>query len=128
VAAGRGLTQEEELAVAKGQIWSGADAKAAGLVDALGGYQKAVALAKEAAGIAEETAVAIRPFPEARDPFAALLEDAFDGDLDSPGTRALLRSLTHVAEALAPLIQAAETLTADPRSQTLQSPVTFPVK
>ncbi|GAB4371334.1 MAG: S49 family peptidase [Kiloniellaceae bacterium] len=133
VAAGRGLTRDEVLAVAKGQVWSGADAKAAGLVDELGGYQKALALAKGAAGIAEDAAVAVRAFPEERDPFAAFLEDTLGGNLgggeiDSPGLRALLRGLARVAQALAPLVQAVESLTADPRSQTLQSPGAFPVR
>lgn len=128
VAAGRGLTREEVLAVAKGQVWSGADAKAAGLVDELGGYRKALALAKGAAGLAEDTAVAVRPFPEARDPFAAFLEDAFGSEIDSPGLRALLRGLARVAQALAPLVQAAETLTGDPRSHALRSPGAVPLK
>jgi protease-4 len=127
VADGRGLAREEVLAVAKGQIWSGADAKAAGLVDELGGYQKALSLAKGAAGIAVDADVRLRPFPAERDPFAAFLEDALGG-IESPGMRALLRSLARVAEALAPLVQAAETLTGDPRSHTLQSPQAIPLR
>src|SRR3546814_14031573 len=54
VAAGRGLSREEVLAEAKGKIWSGADAKATGLVAALGGYRTAIALAKDAAGRAAD--------------------------------------------------------------------------
>src|SRR3546814_4858257 len=72
VAEGRGLTREQVLAVAKGQIWSGADAKEAGLVDALGGYSTAVDLAKEAAAIPADAEVQLRPFPAQRDLFAAL--------------------------------------------------------
>ena len=128
VAAGRGLDRQAVLAVAKGQIWSGADAQEAGLVDALGGYRTALSLAKEAAGIAAEDAVRLQPFPEQRDPFAAFFEDILGGEIDSPGTRALLRSLARVAGALAPLVQAAESVTADPRSHTLQSPHTIPVR
>jgi len=127
VAAGRGLAREEVLAVAKGQIWSGADAKAAGLVDELGGYRKALSLAKGAAGIAEDDAVRLRPFPAERDPFAAFLEDALGG-IESPAMSALLRSLARITGALAPLVQAAETLTADPRSHALQSPQAVPVR
>ncbi len=74
VAAGRGLSQEYVLTVAKGQIWSGADAKEAGLVDALGGYRTALDLAKAAAELPEDAAVRLRPFPEARDPFEILDE------------------------------------------------------
>ncbi len=122
VAAGRGLTQEAVLGVAKGQIWSGADAQKVGLVDALGGYRKALSLAKEAAGIAEETAVRLRPFPEPRDPFKALLEDALGGKIESPATLSLIRSLARLAQALAPLTEAAEMLSADPRGHSLQAP------
>jgi len=128
VAAGRGLTQEQVLAVAKGQIWSGADAKEAGLVDALGGYRTAIDLAKDAAGLAAEVTVQLRPFPAERDPFAALLEDAFGGGIESPATLKLLRSLARAAELLAPLVQAAEMASGDPRSHTLQSPVTTPAR
>jgi len=124
VAAGRGLTQEAVLAVAKGQIWSGADAKEAGLVDTLGGYRKALSLAKEAAGIAEATAVRLRPFPEPRDPFAALLEDALGGEIESPAALSMIRSFARLVQALAPLTEAAEMLSGDPRSHSLQAPAT----
>ena len=44
VAAGRKLTPDKVEEVAKGQIWSGADAKARGLVDELGGLAMAIKL------------------------------------------------------------------------------------
>jgi protease-4 len=128
VAEGRGLTREEVLAAAKGQIWSGADAMAAGLVDALGGYRTAVALAKETAGLPADARVTLQPFPEDRDPFAAFFEDTLGGSIESPGVKALLRGLARVATALAPLVEASETLTRDPRSLTLHSPATSPVR
>jgi protease-4 len=128
VAEGRGLTREEVLAAAKGQIWSGADAMEAGLVDALGGYRTAVALAKETAGLPADARVTLQPFPEDRDPFAAFFEDTLGGSIESPGVKALLRGLARVATALAPLVEASETLTRDPRSLTLQSPATSPVR
>ncbi|MGF1630731.1 MAG: signal peptide peptidase SppA [Kiloniellaceae bacterium] len=128
VAAGRGMTREAVLAVAKGQIWSGADAREAGLVDALGGYRRAIELAKDAAGLPADRDVQLRPFPAARHPFAALLEDTLGGNIESPATLSLLRSLARVAEVLAPLVQAAESVGSDPRSHTLQAPVTVPVR
>jgi protease-4 len=121
VAAGRDLTREEVLAVAQGQVWTGADAKAAGLVDELGGYRRAIAIAKEVAGISNDTEVQLRSFPEARDPFAAFLEDALGGSIDSPAMRAMIRSLARVAQALGPLIETVERLSADPRSHTLRT-------
>src|SRR3546814_2963024 len=91
VAEGRGLTREQVLAVAKGQIWSGADAKEAGLVDALGGYSTAVDLAKEAAAIPVDAEVQLRPFPAQRDLFAALLEDVLSGDIQRSELQSLMR-------------------------------------
>src|SRR6202011_2282066 len=46
VADGRHMTQEEVEKVAKGRVWTGADAKAHGLVDELGGFAVALRLAK----------------------------------------------------------------------------------
>ena len=45
-------TPRQVEAVAKGRVWSGADAQGASLVDVLGGFGTALALAKQAAGIA----------------------------------------------------------------------------
>ncbi|HXW78352.1 MAG TPA: signal peptide peptidase SppA [Acidimicrobiales bacterium] len=50
VAAGRGLPIEKVLDVAKGRVWSGADAVSLGLVDELGGLERAMALALELSG------------------------------------------------------------------------------
>ena len=47
VAAGRHLTPDAVEAIAQGRVWSGEEAKANGLVDALGGYEVALRLAKE---------------------------------------------------------------------------------
>ncbi|MEQ8356439.1 MAG: signal peptide peptidase SppA [Kiloniellaceae bacterium] len=120
VASGRGLTQDEVLAVAKGQIWSGADAKEAGLVDELGGYRKAIDIAKEVAGIPSDSEVQLRAFPERRDPFSAFFEDTLGGQIDSPAMLSVIRSLARLAQALAPLVETLETLGSDARSHTLQ--------
>ncbi len=57
-----------------------------------------------------------------RDPFEAFLEDVLGSALDSPGLDALARGFARLAAALAPLLEAAERLNADPRSQTLRAP------
>ncbi|OFJ54298.1 signal peptide peptidase SppA [Mycolicibacterium grossiae] len=51
VAAGRGMTVEAVDAVARGRVWTGADALEHGLVDQLGGLRTAVDRAKALAGI-----------------------------------------------------------------------------
>ncbi len=51
VAAGRGLTAERVHEIARGRVWTGADAVGLGLVDELGGLEKATAIARRRAGL-----------------------------------------------------------------------------
>lgn len=52
VAAGRNLTEQQVDAIGQGRVWSGADALRIGLVDELGGFKQAVAVAADRAGVA----------------------------------------------------------------------------
>ena len=54
VAEGRGMTGEKVEELARGRVWTGAQAFEAGLVDELGGYETALASAKELAGLDAE--------------------------------------------------------------------------
>jgi protease-4 len=63
VAQGRNLTTEAVDAVARGRIWTGADALERGLVDELGGLRTAVRRAKVLAGLDEDTEVRVVSFP-----------------------------------------------------------------
>jgi len=54
VAAGRRSSPEKIDAVAQGRVWAGTDARRLGLVDRLGDYDDAVALAAELAGLGED--------------------------------------------------------------------------
>ncbi len=51
VAAGRGLSAERVHELAKGRVWTGADAHEHGLVDELGGIEEATAIARRRAGL-----------------------------------------------------------------------------
>ncbi len=51
VATGRNLPREKVLSLADGRVFTGSQAKAVGLVDSLGGLQKAIAKAAEMAGV-----------------------------------------------------------------------------
>jgi protease-4 len=51
VAAGRGMNKDQVRALADGRIFSGEQAKTAGLVDQLGGFEDAIALAASKAGV-----------------------------------------------------------------------------
>lgn len=121
VARGRALAPEQVLQAAKGQVWTGEDALELGLVDQLGGLQRAVALAREAAGIGPSAPIRIEVFPEPGDPFEDLLHQALGGEIKSSGALALLGVLARVARAVVPLAEALERLTGDPRAQSLRA-------
>ncbi|WP_030164671.1 signal peptide peptidase SppA [Spirillospora albida] len=61
VADGRSLTRERVHELARGRVWTGADAKEHGLVDELGGLGTALDLARKAAGLAADAPV--RSYP-----------------------------------------------------------------
>ncbi len=73
VAQGRGMSQEDVEAVAKGRVWSGTRAKQAGLVDVLGGLDTALALAREEAGISSDETVGVVEFPPPKSWLSQLL-------------------------------------------------------
>jgi protease IV len=64
VADGRGLSADQVHEVARGRVWTGADAAGNGLVDQLGGLDTAVALARSKAGLPDSAP--LRIFPRAR--------------------------------------------------------------
>ncbi len=100
VAQGRDLSTEQVDAVARGRVWTGADAAERGLVDELGGLRTAVRRAKVLAGLDADTEVRtvsypgsslwdlVRPRPSSQP--AAVLSDAI-GSL-------LMRSLAGIIE------------------------------
>jgi protease IV len=61
VATGRGMTPEQVHQVAKGRVWTGADAVANGLVDELGGVERATAIARRRAGLPATAPVHVYP-------------------------------------------------------------------
>jgi protease IV len=63
VAEGRNLSTDAVDAVARGRVWTGADALERGLVDELGGLRTAVRRAKVVAGLDEDAEVRIVSYP-----------------------------------------------------------------
>jgi protease IV len=61
VASGRGMTAEQVEEVARGRVWTGADALARGLVDELGGMDRAAAIARRRAGLAASAPLRVYP-------------------------------------------------------------------
>jgi protease-4 len=77
-AQGRNTTPERIDAIGQGRVWTGRQAKEIGLVDELGGLERAVALAKQRAKIAQDTEVELVIYPPkksfydiVRDPFGS---------------------------------------------------------
>jgi protease-4 len=107
--------------VAKGRVWTGADAQPRKLVDALGGYATALDLAKQAAGIPAESEVTVKLYPPARDPASALIARAMgrgDDEEDNPQASSITRTLA----LLQPLVAELELLTAPPGSLVMTAP------
>ena len=71
-AAGRNTTPERIDAIAQGRVWTGRQAKELGLVDELGGLDRALAIAKERAKIAAGSEVELVVFPPKRSIFEVL--------------------------------------------------------
>jgi protease IV len=110
VAAGRTMSQAQVEAVAQGRVWSGEDAKGRGLVDALGGYDLAIRLAKEAAQIPAEQSIELANFPRRRTTFEAIYGRLADQDGDpndgSAGTaQTLAAGLARIAAAVDLLVR-----------------------
>jgi protease-4 len=59
VASGRNISVSQVRPIAEGRVWTGSQAKDRGLVDALGGWNEAVALAKAAARLVPEAPVSV---------------------------------------------------------------------
>jgi protease-4 len=62
-AAGRNTTPERIDAVAQGRVWTGKQARAIGLVDELGGLERALMIAKQHAKIAPDSEVELVVYP-----------------------------------------------------------------
>jgi protease-4 len=71
VAQGRQKTRAEIHAVAQGRVWTGRDAVAKGLVDELGGLQRALEVARQLAHVAPEDTLEILELPPAPKVFEA---------------------------------------------------------
>lgn len=83
VAEGRKLPKEKVLQIAKGRIWTGEDAKENGLIDELGGIHTAVRLARQAAGLSDGQAVALKLFPLQKQPAQVIADKLLGKDNDN---------------------------------------------
>jgi protease-4 len=91
-AAGRHTTPEKIDAIAQGRVWTGHQAKQIGLVDELGGLDRALAIAKEQAKIARNAEVELIVYPPKKSLYESLA-DPF-GSMDRSSTIAALLGIT----------------------------------
>jgi protease-4 len=85
VAADRGLSREQVDAVARGRIWTGAQAHARGLVDELGGYPEVLAAVRDRLGLAADAPLRVHRYP----PSPSLLDRLRGQAHDDPAEREL---------------------------------------
>ena len=69
----RKIPVEELRTYAEGRVWTGRQAMERRLIDDVGGFQRAIDLAKEAAGIPADEAVTMEYFPKKRGLYALLM-------------------------------------------------------
>ncbi len=81
-AKGRNKTVAEIDKVARGRVWSGADAIGAGLVDELGGFLKALDYTKTKIGLKPSDVVTLVQFPASKESWMDIFN--FFGDTDVP--------------------------------------------
>ena len=89
VAAGRKMPIEKVRDIAKGRVWTGADAKPRGLVDEFGGFRAALDATKAMAGIPADTEINLRSFPGPKTPYEEIA-DAFGTSAEVVQTVSLL--------------------------------------
>ena len=84
VARTRRLRQSYVDSIGQGRVWAGADALEIGLVDELGGLDKAIAYAAEKANLKEYS---LKDYPKQKD----MMEMLLSGSMPEPYTKALLK-------------------------------------
>ena len=101
VAAGRKMPVEAVDKVGKGRVWSGAQAKQLGLVDELGGMDKAIEIAKQLSHIPADESVHIVRYPEEKTFFEQLLEREKDNNMSEQ--QSLESIVQHIVSQMEPV-------------------------
>jgi protease-4 len=78
----RHTTPEKIDSLGQGRVWTGRQAKDNGLVDELGGLDRAIAIAKQRAKIPESDDVEVVSFPRPKS-FYQMISEGFSGNTDA---------------------------------------------
>jgi protease-4 len=100
-AEGRKKTPQEIDAVAQGRVWTGKEALRVGLVDALGGFDTAVRIARERSRIAKDQEIQIVVLPQRKGVLETLMERQDEDVLTralGPGASSFLRWATALGD------------------------------
>jgi protease IV len=98
VAAGRKMSVDAVDKIAKGRVWSGAQAKEIGLVDELGGLDRAVEVAKRLAHIPANASVRLEQYPEEKSLWQLLIERQWDESSRAMSLKQQLQKIIGVME------------------------------
>lgn len=94
VATGRHKTYEQIDELAQGRVWLGAQAKQNGLVDELGGLDKAVEMIRQKAKIAGDQRVVLVPYPPKRTLFEVITSRSDESNLVQMQAARVLKQAT----------------------------------
>ena len=97
VAEGRNLPLEKVLDIAKGRVWTGAQAAEIGLVDKQGGILTAIDLAKELGGIDADSKVRLKIFPRPKTT-QQQIEELFSQTAQAKADLAMMREISNMPE------------------------------
>lgn len=95
VAKGRNMTDEQVNTIAQGRVWTGTQAKANGLIDEFGGFEKAIEIAKQLANLPADKDVRRVVFPAPK-PFF----ESFFGDPEESTVSAEYKAQKALADSL----------------------------
>jgi protease-4 len=93
VAKDRHMSAEDVDKIGKGRVWTGTQAKDIGLVDELGGLDRAIAVARDLAHISANQSVHIVNLPEEKNFFQLLLERQAGGSSQAATLEGILRGI-----------------------------------
>jgi protease-4 len=101
VAQGRKMTVEAVDKIGKGRVWSGAQAKEIGLVDELGGLDRAIEIAKQLSNIPAGESVHIVRYPEEKSFFEQFLQRQEDNNMSE--SQSLESMINHILSQMEPI-------------------------
>ena len=115
---GRSIAADKMDTLARGRVWTGADAKRSGLVDGLGGWREAMVAVREVAGLKADAPLRLEEFPRPKKPWEVLAAALSGGSVTE---RRRLSAALGALAGLEPLVSRLSAM-AEPERATLRLP------